>query len=68
MPELIQDAASAEAIAGELGKMLSQPAECEALEARFAAMHAQLQRDASHRAAEAIEAIASGQPLVQGDA
>ncbi|WP_075880896.1 lipid-A-disaccharide synthase [Vreelandella massiliensis] len=67
VPELIQDAASAEAIAGELGKLLLQPAECEALEARFAAMHAQLQRGANQRAAQAIEAIAAGQPLVQGE-
>ena len=34
-----------------------------ALEARFAAMHAGLQRDASRRAAEAIEALVAGQPL-----
>lgn len=67
VPELIQEAASAQAIANQLEHLLDHPAEREALEARFAAMHAELQRGASRRAAEAIEALAADQPLVQGD-
>ncbi|NYS60613.1 lipid-A-disaccharide synthase [Vreelandella salicampi] len=67
VPELIQDAASAHEIAEQLARLLDHPVEREALEARFAAMHAALQRGASRRAAEAIEALAAGQPLVQGD-
>ncbi|TDR50171.1 lipid-A-disaccharide synthase [Halomonas ventosae] len=63
VPELIQDAASPDAIAAGLGEMLDDPAGRAALEARFAAMHAGLQRDASRRAAEAIEALVAGRPL-----
>lgn len=63
VPELIQDAATPEAIAERLGEMLDDPAGRSALEARFAAMHAGLQRDASRRAAEAIEALVAGNPL-----
>lgn len=63
VPELIQDAATPEAIAEHLGEMLDDPAGRAALEARFAAMHAGLQRDASRRAAEAIEALVAGHPL-----
>lgn len=63
VPELIQDAASPDAIAAGLGEMLDDPVGRAALEARFAAMHAGLQRDASRRAAEAIEALVAGQPL-----
>jgi lipid-A-disaccharide synthase len=67
VPELIQEAASAQAIAEQLGQLLEHPAERDALQARFASMHVALQRGASRRAAEAIEALAAGQPLVQGD-
>ncbi|CAM3386821.1 lipid-A-disaccharide synthase [Halomonas lysinitropha] len=63
VPELIQDAASPEAITSGLGEMLDDDAGRAALEARFAGMHAGLQRDASRRAAEAIEALVAGQPL-----
>lgn len=63
VPELIQEAASAEAIAARLGEMLDDASGREALEARFAAMHAGLQRDASRRAAEAIEALVAGRSL-----
>ncbi|MDR5897744.1 lipid-A-disaccharide synthase [Halomonas vilamensis] len=67
VPELIQEAASAQAIAEQLTQLLDHPAERQALETRFASMHATLQRGASRRAAEAVEALAAGQPLVQGD-
>ncbi|MDN6296579.1 MAG: lipid-A-disaccharide synthase [Halomonas sp.] len=63
VPELIQDAATPEAIAESLSAMLEDADERAALEARFAAMHSELQRGASARAADAIEGLAAGQPL-----
>lgn len=63
VPELIQEAASPEAIAGRLGAMLDDAPGRAALEARFAAMHQGLQRDASRRACDAIEALVAGEPL-----
>ncbi|HSP58905.1 MAG TPA: lipid-A-disaccharide synthase [Halomonas sp.] len=63
VPELIQDAATPEAIARQLSAMLDDPEGRQALEARFADMHAGLQRDASRRAVEAIEALVDGRPL-----
>ncbi|MFO8045227.1 MAG: lipid-A-disaccharide synthase [Halomonas sp.] len=63
VPELIQDAATAEAIAQRLGEMLDDAPGRAELEARFAVMHEGLQRDASRRAAEAIEALVAGRPL-----
>ena len=63
VPELIQEAASPEAIADQLSAMLSDEASRHALEARFAEMHATLQRNASRRAAEAISQLVAGQPL-----
>ncbi len=63
VPELIQDAASPEAIADQLSAMLADEASRHALESRFAEMHATLQRNASRRAAEAISLLAAGQPL-----
>lgn len=67
VPELIQEAASAQAIVEQLAHLLDHPAEREALEERFASMHVALQRGASRRAAEAVEALATGQPLAKGD-
>lgn len=63
VPELIQDAASPEAIADQLSGMLADEASRHGLETRFAEMHATLQRNASRRAAEAISQLAAGQPL-----
>ncbi|HSP32198.1 MAG TPA: lipid-A-disaccharide synthase, partial [Halomonas sp.] len=63
VPELIQDAASPEAIAEQLSAMLADEPGRRALEARFAGMHATLQRNASRRAAEAISLLAAGQSL-----
>ncbi|MGO3698141.1 MULTISPECIES: lipid-A-disaccharide synthase [Halomonas] len=68
VPELIQDAATPEAIADQLYELLSDHEARLALEARFATMHADLQRNASRRAAEAITAIALGQSLEQYNA
>lgn len=63
VPELIQDEASAEAIAAGLAGLLDDGPGRAALEARFAAMHAELRRDASRRACEAIEALVAGEAL-----
>jgi len=67
VPELIQDEASPEAIADQLSAMLVDEASRYALEARFAEMHATLQRNASRRAAEAISLLVAGQPLESVD-
>lgn len=67
VPELIQDAASPEAIADQLSAMLADEDSRHALEARFAQMHATLQRNASRRAAEVISLLATGQPLESVD-
>lgn len=63
VPELIQHAATPEAIAEHLMTWLDDSAARQALEARFATLHAGLQRGASERAAEAIGALAEGRPL-----
>lgn len=63
VPELIQDAASVDAIAAGLGELFDDAEGRAALEARFAALHAALRRDASRRACEAIEALVAGEPL-----
>lgn len=63
VPELIQHAASPEAIAQQVGGLLEEASTRQALEERFAAMHAALQRNASQRAAQAVAALAAGQPL-----
>ena len=63
VPELIQDAASPEAIAAALEALLADSAGRAALESRFAAMHAGLQRGASERAVDAIAALIAGRPL-----
>ncbi|QEA38796.1 lipid-A-disaccharide synthase [Pistricoccus aurantiacus] len=63
VPELIQDAASPQAIADELAALLEDESARSALETRFAEMHAGLQRGASRRAAEAIMALIEGREL-----
>ncbi|GAA3911046.1 lipid-A-disaccharide synthase [Halomonas cibimaris] len=63
VPELIQHAATPEAIADALGAMLADAGARAALEARFARMHEGLQRGASARAADAIEALAAGRGI-----
>ncbi|NOG30653.1 lipid-A-disaccharide synthase [Halomonas sp. TBZ9] len=65
VPELIQEAATPDAIASELVQLLGDNTARRALETRFAAMHADLQRNASRRAADAIEALIAGQPLCE---
>lgn len=57
VPELVQDAASHEAIGAALLEWLDDDAKRQAMETRFADLHATLQRGASERAAEAIDAL-----------
>jgi lipid-A-disaccharide synthase len=63
VPELVQDAVTPEAIVEHLAPMLDDAKARAKLEQRFAAMHAGLQRNASARAVEAIEAVVAGRPL-----
>ncbi|WP_434984252.1 lipid-A-disaccharide synthase [Vreelandella zhaodongensis] len=63
VPELIQDAATPEAIADQLDEMLGNAEMRHALETRFADMHRALQRNASQRAAQAIISLVAGQAL-----
>ncbi|WP_280567158.1 lipid-A-disaccharide synthase [Chromohalobacter sp. 296-RDG] len=57
VPELVQDAASSEAIGAALLEWLGDDAKRQAMEMRFADLHATLQRGASERAAEAIDGL-----------
>ncbi|GHB20177.1 lipid-A-disaccharide synthase [Salinicola rhizosphaerae] len=57
VPELIQDAASEANIVAELAPWFEDVDRREALESRFAEMHAGLQRGASERAAKAVTAV-----------
>jgi lipid-A-disaccharide synthase len=54
VPELMQDAATPERIAAEVGALLLDPARRAALTGRFAVMHAMLRQGADRRAAEAV--------------
>jgi lipid-A-disaccharide synthase len=64
VPELIQEAATAEQIAAAAAGLLADSARCAALERRFGEMHAQLRQDADARAAEAVLAMAGHAPGV----
>ena len=61
VPELLQDAASASALAAAVLDWLDakhqQPAKIQALEARFAALHELLRRDTAALATQAIEGV-----------
>lgn len=63
VPELIQEAASAEAIAEQLSVMLDDEAGRVALEKRFSDIHVGLRRGASERAVDAIAALIEGRAL-----
>jgi lipid-A-disaccharide synthase len=54
VPELLQDDANAQAIADALMRQLDDPARCEQLRERFAALHETLRRDTPALAADAI--------------
>jgi lipid-A-disaccharide synthase len=62
VPELIQEQATPEGIAGAAAALLDDPARCAALQARFGEMHALLRRDADRCAAEAVLAMAGRVP------
>lgn len=54
VPELIQDAMTAETLVSEVNQWLDNPARCAAVQARFQSLHQVLKRRASERAADAI--------------
>jgi lipid-A-disaccharide synthase len=54
VPEVFQEDVTPERLVGELERWLDAPAEREALVATFEAIHLELRRDASARAAEAV--------------
>jgi lipid-A-disaccharide synthase len=57
VPELLQDAATPEAIAGEVGRLLDDPPRQQAMRARFAELHRQLRRDTGRAATDAIAQV-----------
>jgi lipid-A-disaccharide synthase len=60
VPEFLQDAATPQALAQATLQWLRSPDKVQALEHRFAALHAQLQRDTAQLAADAIEKVLQG--------
>lgn len=57
VPELLQDAATPQALADAVLQWLDAPEKMAALQQKFTALHAELQRDTSRLAADAIEKI-----------
>jgi lipid-A-disaccharide synthase len=57
VPELIQDAATPEAIAAQARAWLDDPAHCAQVSARFAALHQRLRQNTAQRATDAIAQI-----------
>ena len=57
VPELLQRAASPEALAREVGRWLDDPPRMLALHARFADLHLQLRRDTARAATDAIATL-----------
>jgi lipid-A-disaccharide synthase len=60
VPELLQDAATPQALAEATLAWLQDPARVEALEQKFTAMHVQLQRDTPTLCADAIQKVLEG--------
>ncbi|GAA6141235.1 lipid-A-disaccharide synthase [Hydrogenophaga sp. 5NK40-0174] len=60
VPELIQDAATPEALAGAVTGWLSDPEKMEAVQNRFRALHESLRRDTAHLSAHAIQKVLEG--------
>ena len=54
VPELLQNAATPEALADAVWKQLQDPAHCERLRQRFMEMHGALLRDTAHESARAV--------------
>ncbi|MDD0837773.1 lipid-A-disaccharide synthase [Curvibacter sp. HBC61] len=57
VPELLQDAATPDALARAVGRWLDHPAEVQALERQFTTLHEQLKRDTARLATDAIEKL-----------
>ncbi len=57
VPELLQDAATPEAIAAELERLLDDPARAAAMRERFTTLHLQLRRDTARAATDAIAQV-----------
>jgi lipid-A-disaccharide synthase len=57
VPELLQDAATPQALADALLAWLAAPRKIQALEQRFATLHAELQRDTPRLACDVIQAL-----------
>jgi lipid-A-disaccharide synthase len=60
VPELLQDAATPDALASAVIELLNDKPRCDTIERRFAAMAAELQQGAADRAAEAVLAELGG--------
>lgn len=60
VPELLQEAASPEALAQATLEWLDAPAKTQALQQRFSALHVQLQRDTPTLCANAIQKVLEG--------
>ncbi|MGJ7541404.1 lipid-A-disaccharide synthase [Variovorax sp. LT1R16] len=60
VPELLQDAATPEALAAATLRWLEDPAKVEALQQRFTALHVELLRDTPTLCADAIEKVLEG--------
>ncbi|WP_447743839.1 lipid-A-disaccharide synthase [Variovorax boronicumulans] len=60
VPELLQEAASPEALAQATLEWLDAPAKTQALQQRFSALHVQLQRDTPTLCADAIQKVLEG--------
>lgn len=60
VPELLQEAATPEALAQSTLRWLQTPGEVDALQKRFAALHAELLRDTPTLCADAIEKVLAG--------
>lgn len=57
VPELVQEAATAQALSAAVLDWLSEPGKITAIEQRFAALHQELRRDTARLATDAIEKI-----------
>lgn len=60
VPELLQEAATAEALAQATLRWLQAPEDVDALQKRFTALHAELRRDTPTLCADAIEKVLAG--------
>ena len=57
VPELLQEQATPQALATAVGQWLDEPARVQALQRRFATLHAELLRDTSQLASDAIQQV-----------